>query len=308
MTLQDYFFTHGKMFNQDSMVPISMAKPLDSHWGDLLSSTERLKLVFIESSGGFITSQGKDFPLEAPVLLFIPREQEFQLSLSGSKPAAQLIAFHPHYFHADLDWNLALTVGDVTTYHPDSYLMTPFAPGKHYAQRVLSLDPVNSRLVGNFFTKMQDQLTAQPDGYWTCRGRSYLLQLLILATQLFESGFGCQPQLPSDKIKAEAVKSFLQENISRKIRIDQIAAHFGSNRTGIQELFRNETGTTIMQYLISLRIQSTEILLRNTGLTLDEIACRTGLVDASTLTRTFKKQNRMSPGEYRKSFVSPHYL
>ncbi len=66
--------------------------------------------------------------------------------------------------------------------------------------------------------------------------------------------------------------------------------------------------STLIQFLIGLRIQTAEVFLRNTGLAMDEIAVRTGMTDASTMARTFKKLKQKSPREFRRYFTVPTYV
>ncbi len=64
-------------------------------------------------------------------------------------------------------------------------------------------------------------------------------------------------------------------------------------------LFKQLTGMTFSNYVNYLRIKKAETLLRNTNMTITEIAISIGYNDVAYFSRIFKKQKNISPSEYR---------
>jgi AraC family transcriptional regulator of arabinose operon len=67
----------------------------------------------------------------------------------------------------------------------------------------------------------------------------------------------------------------------------------------LRHLFKHETGTTLGQYLKSVRLRQGEVLLRTTFLTIKEILIHLGLTSSSNFARAFKKTYGVAPTTYR---------
>lgn len=80
----------------------------------------------------------------------------------------------------------------------------------------------------------------------------------------------------------------------------QICDQFDISPSYLSQLFRRETGNTMLDYIHSLRISLVKDLMLQTSLPLQEIAQRSGYFSTWTLIRTFKKYEGITPGEYRK--------
>ena len=64
--------------------------------------------------------------------------------------------------------------------------------------------------------------------------------------------------------------------------------------------FKEYTGSTPAQYLLSLRISNAQTLLESTSYNITEIANIVGYDNPLYFSRIFKKQIGMSPSEFRK--------
>jgi AraC-like DNA-binding protein len=84
-----------------------------------------------------------------------------------------------------------------------------------------------------------------------------------------------------------------------------ISAAVGASVSHLGHRFRAETGLTIRAYLMRVRIAAACHLLRTTELKLEAIAERTGFCDASHLSRAFREQTGLRPGEYRRHRRAP---
>ena len=70
----------------------------------------------------------------------------------------------------------------------------------------------------------------------------------------------------------------------------------------LYRLFRNETGMTPRSYHENIKLRETARLLRETAMTLSEIAGRVNLYDQYYLSKRFKKMYGISPAFYRKKY------
>lgn len=141
-----------------------------------------------------------------------------------------------------------------------------------------------------------------------CRPYSRLnakCQLLGALTRLYravgEKGSEKSSLSLSPKNEQTAVKlvNYLNEHYSSEIRLEELASNFGHCSRTLNLLFRSATGTTIIHYLIRLRIEKAQRLLRLSSLEVTEIALETGFCDCQHFSRTFRKYSGMSPRQYR---------
>lgn len=76
------------------------------------------------------------------------------------------------------------------------------------------------------------------------------------------------------------------------------------SKSTLMRNFRRATGTTPLQYQMSLRIVEAAQLLRTTSLAVSEVAFRTGFGDINYFGRQFRRIMGVAPGVYRKMKTS----
>ena len=92
----------------------------------------------------------------------------------------------------------------------------------------------------------------------------------------------------------------IHENLSdSRLDNDDLARGVGISRSLFQRRFRKETGETIRNYLIQVRIKKAQNLLKNSDLTLSEISGLVGFGRHSYLSYIFKKHLGITPGSLR---------
>src|SRR6266480_1159384 len=108
--------------------------------------------------------------------------------------------------------------------------------------------------------------------------------------------------------RVEAAIGFMHESLSHQTSIAILSKNVNLAPTRLRQLFRRETGRSPMKYLQDLRMQHAEYLLRNTFLTVKEVAFATGAKHVSSVVHAFKKRHGLAPGEFRarKGPISGH--
>jgi len=105
-----------------------------------------------------------------------------------------------------------------------------------------------------------------------------------------------QAQLLADKIIA-----FLTANLGRKWTLQQICAEFGIGRTQINILFKEATGSGIIEYCNQLKIEQAKSYIRGEIYNLTEVAELLGYSSLHYFSRHFKNATGMTPSEYSKT-------
>jgi len=99
------------------------------------------------------------------------------------------------------------------------------------------------------------------------------------------------------------IRAYLKEHYAEKISLQEIADHVCMSRTYTANLFKQETGTTVWNYLVEVRMQEARRLLLTTNLKSYEIALRVGYEDSIYFSKLFKKYFGLNPTEYKRRFV-----
>ena len=98
---------------------------------------------------------------------------------------------------------------------------------------------------------------------------------------------------------AERIINYISEHFSEDISVEQLASMSGLSSYYFIRVFRQETGYTPHEYLISRRMASARYLLKFTTLSIKEICFNTGFSSESVFCNAFKKQHNMTPQSYR---------
>ena len=99
-----------------------------------------------------------------------------------------------------------------------------------------------------------------------------------------------------------SVLIYIYNNYSKKITISELTQKFNINRTTLSKKFNEFVGESIITYLNKLRVNMASIMLRDTGLPVNEIMERVGFLDSAHFLRTFKSYMKMTPTEYREKY------
>jgi len=78
----------------------------------------------------------------------------------------------------------------------------------------------------------------------------------------------------------------------------RIAAGVGFSPGYLSMLFKEQLGTTVHQYVTVVRIEQAKRLIRESGMTLTEIAGRTGFASIHHFSRVFRKMTGVPPSRY----------
>jgi AraC family transcriptional regulator len=114
---------------------------------------------------------------------------------------------------------------------------------------------------------------------------------------------------PSDSMSSGALGgpivneaiAYMRENLDRSIGLDDIAAVINRSPSHFARQFRNEMGTPPYQYLVNLRLDKAQSLLRETRMSVAEVAFECGFTHQEHLTRLFRRRFQTTPAAYRKS-------
>ena len=123
--------------------------------------------------------------------------------------------------------------------------------------------------------------------------------LYIFMAHLMEEARGMMPNVGSSSSQyvLSAIK-FIQFNYSHDISVDDIAKAVGVSRSHLYRVFMANVGQSPIDYLTDYRISEACHLLKNTSLSIAEIAVSVGFFDQFYFSRVFKKVKGVPPSRY----------
>lgn len=100
----------------------------------------------------------------------------------------------------------------------------------------------------------------------------------------------------------EATRGWAAERLAEPLDVAAMARHAGVSPRTFARRFREETGTTPLQWLLSRRVLESRRLLEETDLPIDAVAWRAGFGTAASLREHFRRANGTTPTAYRRTF------
>ena len=104
---------------------------------------------------------------------------------------------------------------------------------------------------------------------------------------------------PDENKYISDIKTYIGANWNKKLTLDEIAASAHLSPSYSSALFKAHTGSSIIDYIIELRISKACDMLKYSDLLVSEIADSAGFCDIFYFSRMFKKHMGVSPAGYR---------
>lgn len=209
--------------------------------------------------------------------------------------ANDLVIVNPHVEHTEISWNanpleyivlgvdgLELSAADETD---NSYCIVNFRA-------------VNDTILF-YLQNMLNEIEASTPGYETvCQD---LMEILIihLMRQTDYSVTLAPIRKKSSKLCA-SVRRYIDVHYKENISLDMLAQISHVSKYYLVHAFTKEYGTSPMNYLITRRVEEAKQLLKNDDYSLSLISRMLGFSSPSYFSQIFKKNEHMTPNEYRK--------
>lgn len=95
--------------------------------------------------------------------------------------------------------------------------------------------------------------------------------------------------------------AYINDHYNQNLTLNMVAEHIGLNHAYFSTLFKKETGVNFSNYLLNLKIENAKLLLKNSNLSLINIAIELGYDNQSYFSNVFKKVTGMTPKQYRQT-------
>ncbi|MFF2016624.1 helix-turn-helix domain-containing protein [Paenibacillus sp. NPDC058177] len=99
-----------------------------------------------------------------------------------------------------------------------------------------------------------------------------------------------------------SVKNYINDHMKEEITLAGLAEIFHFSPQYLAKKFKEEYGTTIMNYLTQIRMERACSLLDHTELSIQEVASESGFEELNYFGKVFKKYTGIAPSGYRKKY------
>jgi AraC-like DNA-binding protein len=100
---------------------------------------------------------------------------------------------------------------------------------------------------------------------------------------------------PSSGASLEPLLAWLAENMHRPVDLDEMARQAAMSSRTLSRRFREQTGTTLLQWLQTARARGAQSLLETTDLSIEQVATEAGFATATTFRDRFFRTVGLSP-------------
>ncbi len=263
----------------------------------------RFRLVLVESGAGIVRLGERRESFIAPSLFCLNETDAPELA-QGLELQAQALYFHPAAINSVFNFdNVRRGEGLSVTEGQDLHCLVPFVQRNPGYAGQLHIGPASAKRVSLLFNAVSQELAEQRDGAWPCRSRSFFLEALFLVERVFSILPASEESALAESLyDVDPVILHLHTHYQEKVTITGLVRLFHTNRTTLEQRFREATGLPVMSYLTQLRVRLAALMLRDTELPISEVMWRVGFKDSTHFGRTFRKHTAQSPSEYREQY------
>lgn len=241
------------------------------------------ELIVMTEGVLYLNYNNENFIVKSGEYLLLPPSSSWR---QGFKPA--YCSFYWLHFTTQSGELPPVLTQDTVLPPPDQYFTIPQSGTIPKPERVVILmkqlqDIVKSKYPAFALDAMSTSILAELFG-----------QLMLVPP--VESNTENQKQIYNDII------DYIKANISKNIKISEIAAVFGYNEKYISHRFAEICGIPLKQYILKTKMERANYMLTDTNKSITEIARELGFPDSHNFSRTYKKITGLSPSEYRNTF------
>jgi len=129
-----------------------------------------------------------------------------------------------------------------------------------------------------------------------------VLELLMYVSTLKIDAQNLLTEYHSEQIETvRAIHEQLIQHMEQRVTIESLSKQFLMNPTTLKTIFKSVYGTSIAAHIKEHRMEQAAKLLRETGLSIAEIARRVGYDSQSRFTAAFKEYSGKLPKDYRRN-------
>jgi AraC family transcriptional regulator len=166
--------------------------------------------------------------------------------------------------------------------------------------RLRDASAFNDEVLNSLLGLVREELMRQEasPGFVEAVGRAISIHLARSYGVADDEPHGSSPSLPGHKLRQ--ITEWMAEHLTEEFSLDRLAAQAGLSKYHFQRLFKSATGVTPSLYHINLRMEEARRLLRETKMSVIDVALEVGYANPSHFARLFRRETGLSPSDYRR--------
>lgn len=130
-------------------------------------------------------------------------------------------------------------------------------------------------------------------------------QAVILTNWVIRSILGEDMEMRSisDDYEIARLQHYIEQHYEEKLSVEKLSRISHISPSGLNRAFQREFHTSVMKYILKIRLEKAKLLLRREDILLTDIAYRCGFCSGAYFTQTFRKELGVTPAEYRKFYL-----
>ena len=232
-------------------------------------------LFFVVTEGnGALTYHGVDYPLKQGSCVFLDCHDEYAHSCAGEL------------------WSLAWVHFNSANF------------SKIYAKFIeRSNSPVYATIQTSQYIQLLNELYDLSNTQSYIKDMKLYEKMLTLLCLIFEDSYASDLKFASNvPARMLHIKDYLDNHYAENITLDYLSSHFFMNKYYLARSFKASYDTSVINYLLQVRIYHAKQYLRFSEYSINEIASLCGYKDCNYFSRNFKQFEGITPGEYRKTW------
>lgn len=242
------------------------------------------KIVILISGKVDYTVEGTTYKLEPWDILLVRHHMIHKAAIDLSVPYERIIIY--------------LDSAYVERFAPEAGLMDCFAAAEKRRYCLMRPDAGGVERLKDALERLEKTQGDELFGAQLLRG-TMLVQLLVLINRIALSDNSREKNTSESGGKIAPALSYINENLTRELSIDDMAAMCYMSRYYFMRLFKTQTGCTVHNYIRQKRLVLAARLIRE-GMSASAAAAECGFSDYSAFHRAFTKTFRVSPGKIKK--------
>ena len=270
-------------------------------------SNDCFSLIIIKN--GSITARIKntDCHIPAPAVLCLDEIKTVKI-LSNSSSDVRIIKFDPQFL------NVNMRISTIRSSHYENlcqqhafFQLSPFLT-EDVSKICIRLSKDALEKVEHSFDNLTKNLEEQKDWYWSCRARSYFIDIINILERIYHNFYIEEPYDACVKVAISSefkmLLTYINTHLDEKQTLNSLYSMFRINKNHIENLFKEFLNTTFYDYLKNLRYEEATYYLRFTELDGEQIASRIGLSSSQNFCKFFKQMSGTTPNNFRKEMIA----
>ena len=289
--------TKQHFFRPDENIHIQMSDEFPDYIG-VLHKHKYIEVVYIVSGNATHLIAGKTYKVKRGDLFIVNMDTPhvFYEDKESREPfLAYDLMFTPEFFDSDIRGDNAIEA------LKKSFMFHSLFVGREEFPPFYSVSSGAHIALGELFNRIYLEHRRREKGYIEII-RAYLLQLIITIFRLDDESARRSDSLRIRQI-VDYVSEYVRENYKERLSLSRLAGLVYLSPDYLGRIFKSVTGSTVGDTIQSVRADAACGLLKNTDMSIAQIAAECGFEDVGFFYNVFKKRLGTSPAQYRRQYT-----